>query len=279
MKILLSRANEIQISGLVKKMPNAIGICGPQGSGKVFLAHYLKDKFAAECNDENVLIVRPNDKRRITIEQARQLQKFLQLKPADSKTKRVIILEDADLMTPEAQNAILKTIEESPLDTAIILTISYLSSVLPTIISRLFIINVSTPTFSMTKDFFFKYYSIEQITKAYAISDGRVGLMTTLLKHDDHELLDRISHSKKLLSSTSFERICMVESLSKTDVDNILDALLIVSKAAFKSAVRNDQYEKINKLLEVRENIFESIQKTRSTPNNKLLLTNLMLRI
>ena len=56
-------------------------------------------------------------------------------KPAGGQSK-VFIVREADRITPQAQNALLKTLEEPPLTTFLILLVSILDRMLPTIRSR-----------------------------------------------------------------------------------------------------------------------------------------------
>lgn len=69
------------------------------------------------------------------IEDVRQLQKSIFLKPLHGKTKAVIVKE-AELLTQEAQNALLKALEEPPAGTLLFLLSSSLYALLPTVISR-----------------------------------------------------------------------------------------------------------------------------------------------
>lgn len=71
----------------------------------------------------------------IGIEEIKNMQKKLFLKPIKSPTKAVI-LEDAHLLTTQAQNALLKVLEEPPDHTIIILSSNSKEPLLPTIISR-----------------------------------------------------------------------------------------------------------------------------------------------
>ena len=71
----------------------------------------------------------------IRIGAIRWIQSRLSLSKNEAK-KRVCIIEDADKMNINTANAFLKTLEEPPEDTVIILTTSKLNSLLPTIISR-----------------------------------------------------------------------------------------------------------------------------------------------
>ncbi len=79
----------------------------------------------------------------IGIEDVKQMQKKLFLKPIKSKTKAVII-EEAHLLTPEAQNALLKVLEEPPAHTIILLNTNSKEALLPTILSRCQIIELET---------------------------------------------------------------------------------------------------------------------------------------
>lgn len=71
----------------------------------------------------------------------RNLQKKLFLKPLESETKAVI-LEAFFGMTIDSQNAFLKVLEEPPANTIIIILVSSLDFILPTILSRCSLINL-----------------------------------------------------------------------------------------------------------------------------------------
>lgn len=83
--------------------------------------------------------LRPESKsRRITVEQVRQLEKSLYLKVFRAPRK-VAVIQEAERMClgqAEAANAFLKTLEEPPNQTLLLLTSSRPSLVLPTILSR-----------------------------------------------------------------------------------------------------------------------------------------------
>ena len=72
---------------------------------------------------------------KLGIEQARKIKEHLFFKPYVAKGK-VVVLEDASLLTLEAQNALLKILEEPPLNTLIILGAPNDSTFIPTILSR-----------------------------------------------------------------------------------------------------------------------------------------------
>jgi len=125
------------------RLAHAYLITGPPGSGKEVLAAEVaslvngtpaKDIFSAKARE--VFIARPESKsRRISIEQIRELEHALQMRAVNSHGK-VAIISDADRLGGEAANAFLKTLEEPPKD-SLLLLLSALPEALPeTILSR-----------------------------------------------------------------------------------------------------------------------------------------------
>ena len=71
----------------------------------------------------------------IRIEDIRRLKERVFLKPFQAE-KKVFIIKDAERLGPEAANALLKTLEEPPRDTVLILIAQSTSQLFPTIVSR-----------------------------------------------------------------------------------------------------------------------------------------------
>ncbi|HEX4104252.1 MAG TPA: hypothetical protein VHZ04_02115, partial [Candidatus Paceibacterota bacterium] len=61
---------------------------------------------------------------------------FLWQKP-NASPKRTLVIDDAELLTTEAQNALLKLTEEPPASSLLIIVVSDIESILPTILSRM----------------------------------------------------------------------------------------------------------------------------------------------
>ena len=71
----------------------------------------------------------------IKVEEIRELQKKLAYLPYEAKTK-VAIIDGAETMNPQAANTLLKTLEEPPASTILILIASNPYQLLPTLVSR-----------------------------------------------------------------------------------------------------------------------------------------------
>lgn len=90
----------------------------------------------------DVLLIEPNPS--ITISQIRDLKTWLSRQPYQSPTKAAIILQSHALTLP-AQHALLKSLEEPPPDTIIILATNQPDSLIATIHSRCQLINLHNP--------------------------------------------------------------------------------------------------------------------------------------
>src|SRR5207245_4481169 len=93
-----------------------------------------KDVFSSKARE--IFVAEPESKsRRILTEQIRELEHGLQMQAAEGRRK-VAIVADADRLQPQAANAFLKTLEEPPKD-SLLLLLSDLPEALPeTILSR-----------------------------------------------------------------------------------------------------------------------------------------------
>ena len=125
------------------RLAHAYLITGAPGSGKELLAAELaslvngtpaKDVFSAKARE--VFIARPESKsRRIVTAQIRALEHALQMRAADGRRK-VAIIPDADRLQTEAANAFLKTLEEPPKDSLLLLLSTLPEALAETILSR-----------------------------------------------------------------------------------------------------------------------------------------------
>ena len=125
------------------RLAHAYLISGPPGSGKQMLAAELAslvngtkmtDVFSAKARE--IFVARPESKsRRIIVEQIRDLEHALQMRASNGRRK-VVIISDADRLQPQAANAFLKTLEEPPKDSLLLLLTALPEALPETILSR-----------------------------------------------------------------------------------------------------------------------------------------------
>jgi DNA polymerase-3 subunit delta' len=134
------------------RLGHAYLISGASGSGKRGLASDLSRLVSGSDSDDvfsspppGVYIAEPESKsRRIVIDQVRALEHALQMRSPDGHRK-VAIIAEADRLQPQAANAFLKTLEEPPADSLLVL-LSSMPEVLPdTIVSRCVSVPLAAP--------------------------------------------------------------------------------------------------------------------------------------
>lgn len=133
--------------------------CGPQGAGKLSLAQIcaqgmncaapLGQRPCGKCGPcqrylhgtypDHILI---EGEKSIKVDDVRALIDRLSLRPYEGG-RHTVIIQGADKMTPQAQNALLKTLEEPPGDAVLFLVAEKAASLLPTILSRVRLVRFS----------------------------------------------------------------------------------------------------------------------------------------
>lgn len=125
------------------KLSHAYIIEGAKGSGRytlaTMLAASLEPSFAEKILSEGCVDVTvyslPEDKKSIGIATVRELKYKAQLLPQELSCQ-VFIIRDAHSLTPEAQNSLLKILEEPPSGVYIFLLCDNSAALLPTVRSR-----------------------------------------------------------------------------------------------------------------------------------------------
>ena len=171
-----------------KKYSHSYLFLGISGIGKKIIAKEFakmilceaEEKYCGKCksciefdsnNNPDFTIVEP-DGNNVKIEQIRELQRKIVEQPIISD-KKVYIIDDADLMTREAQNCLLKTLEEPPEFANIILIGANESSFLSTIKSRCTIIKFNPISDEQIKSYIEKKYDIQNIPESIILASNR----------------------------------------------------------------------------------------------------------
>lgn len=124
-----------------EKLAHAYLVTGPNDGGKEELAfdlasHLLGTTPLRVTGHPDFFTIKPESKsRRIVIDQIRDLETHLRRKSSEAGRK-VAIIYDAERLQPAAANAFLKTLEEPPAQTHLLLLSSLPESMLETILSR-----------------------------------------------------------------------------------------------------------------------------------------------
>jgi DNA polymerase-3 subunit delta' len=268
---------------------HAVLLVGSNGIGKASIAELMLARML-ELDAQGLAahpyykVIRPDAKGTTSIDAIRELQHFLQLKTIGTKPlRRAVVIEHAETLTTEAQNAFLKILEEPPQDTVVMLTADNQRALLPTILSRVQTIPVSAPDEQALKTHFAAQgKDAAAITQAYFLSGGLPGLMTALLSDDDtHPLVQGVAAAKEVLQKQLFERLALVEGLSKQKDQAVymLQALQHIAQTGLNQAAGKSDPAKIKQWHHILKVTSEASDALAQNANTKLVLSNLMLQL
>lgn len=128
----------------------------------------------------------------IKISSVRDIKKFISIDFSDVKS-RIIIISDAHLMNDEAQNALLKSLEEPPPGVMFILLTPYHDLLLDTIKSRSWHLHFEPLKTDEVKEILTKYYNVEPdvAEKVAFFSNGSIKTALDLYENDIEFLLEK----------------------------------------------------------------------------------------
>jgi len=275
-----------QLQSIIESPPNSLGLIGQTGIGRATLAEWLirtifdDPNLKLDNSQYSKLIVTDNNIS-IKIEQIHSINDFVKLKTSGSNAyRRFVVIDNADLMTPDAQNALLKLLEEPPKDTMIILTIENQENILPTVLSRIQIVTVRKPSKQQLQAHF--DIASKDFDRLYILSDGLPGLLKSINDDpDDHPLIIALDKVRSLLSKKSYDRLISVNELSaeKSETKILLDVLGRMAKISINSAVAKNDGVSTDRWLKILAVSTKAREALNLNANAKLTLTDLFLNL
>lgn len=186
---------------------------------KNILASHLT---SGNTNHPDLLYLKTGEK--LGIAEARKIKDHFSLKPYSAKG-RAVVLEDASVLTQEAQNALLKTLEELPNQALLILGASSEANFLPTILSRCQIIRLENTSSQAETKF------TEDIIKLLSASiEERFGYVEKL-KNKEEFLISLLSYFRRGLPNNKefVTKLLQAEEWAKQNVNSraILEYLML----------------------------------------------------
>ncbi|MBE5901255.1 MAG: DNA polymerase III subunit delta' [Lachnospiraceae bacterium] len=240
-------------------------------------------KQALTRNQPDIIYLRPEKDNRIGVKDVRsQIVDDVSIRPYSSRYK-IYIVNHAERMAEDAQNAILKTIEEPPEYVIIILLTTNSQVLLPTIRSRCITVEVRPVSDEIVKDYLMNTLSVpeDQANICTAFAQGNVGKAARLsgteefqsIKQEAVSLVKR-AHQMDLLEFTAAIKIVEEFRLTISDYFDILtiwyrDVLVYKATMDANKLVFQDEIYEIKKQADTSsyegiETIIQAIETARS---------------
>ena len=279
------------------KISHAYIINGEKSSGKEFIARVFamalqcekegvepcqechSCKQALSDNHPDIIRVMHEKPNTISVDDIRaQVNNDVGIKPYSSAHK-VYIVNEAEKMTVQAQNAILKTLEEPPEYAVILLLTANVNSLLPTILSRCVVLNMKPVADELVKKYLMEQLQVPDYKAEVCVSfaRGNIGKAKSLAASEDFENVktEALSLLKYIRDMELNEIIAAVKKINeyKLEVSDYLDICaiwyrdLLLFKAtndvnhlvfreeiqALRAAAQRSSYEGIENILKALE--------------------------
>lgn len=286
--LLLNKLTSAEIEKFLTSPAHALIVEGKKGAGKGTLATHIAAKLLnqpAQSLDYYPYFMKISpDGQSVTIDSIREVQNFLKLKTTgQSDVRRILTIEQAEKMTTEAQNALLKVLEEPPDDTVVLIITANKLKLLPTLRSRTQILSLKSITKQQIENYFKNQgYELDIITSAYYAGNAQIGLIATLLADEhDNPGLQQMATVKKILAMNTFDRLVFADELikQKTNIDIFIETLNIVCQAALKQTIAKENYQAAKRWQNSLKLSLQSQNLLSSNPNQKLLISDLLINL
>ena len=222
------------------KVSHAYIINGERSAGKEFIARVFsmtlqcekqETEPCGEChsckqalgnNQPDIIYISHEKPNTIGVEDIRsQVNADIGIKPYSSPRK-IYIINEGEKMTPQAQNALLKTLEEPPEYAVILILTMNVDALLPTVLSRCVVLNMKP-----VPDVLVKKYLMEQL----AVPDYKANICVAFARGN-------IGKAKMLASSEEFEKvkdeaITLVKNINDMEISEIVKAIKKISEYKF----------------------------------------------
>lgn len=283
------------------RVSHAYILNGERGSGKKMLANLFAMTLLCETGDNepcgkchsckqaesgnhpDIIRVTHEKPNSISVDDIRtQVNNTVDIKPYQGPYK-VYIIPQADMMTPQAQNAILKTIEEPPSYAVFLLLTENAETLLPTINSRCVMLKLRN-----IKDTLIKKYLMENLEipdykadMCTAFAQGNMGRAIMLANSDRfNEIREEAVQLLKHISEMELnEIVAAVKNISvyKLEITDYLDIIMIwyrdvllykatkeIDKVVFKDQLQSIKEQARKSSYEGIELILESLEKAKA---------------
>ncbi len=213
---VLHSATEAAIQQIIDKPMHAYLFWGPRGLGKTTLAIYTAQEITTSqsVGDQAKWIMnisREDGKKNISLAQVKPVVDFLYQKSPEGIQKKVVIIDDAETLSTEAANSLLKILEEPPADSLLVLVSDKPQALPTTVRSRLAQVEFKQPLVDQIK----KMRGGEELLE---IVGAKPATITELMANDTvrQEFVDAHALAKEFYESDVDQKLSIAAKINKS---------------------------------------------------------------
>lgn len=240
MELVLTDLSKQSLSALQSHAYGSYIFAGPEAIGKFTAARIFALEQAKR--PENIVEVQAKGSS-IGIDEIHTLRQELQLKTMNSY-RRVVLINNAHILTVEAQNALLKTLEEPPLGTIIILVTHNLDKLALTIRSRCQLVRFSNPPVQQSLEYIVNKLKVpaKEAKQTMLLGNQKIGTAISLINNKEQlgKLKASYASVKKFARDDLFYKLVRAPELAENASQTLLTLLQNLRRASFSAISEND---------------------------------------
>jgi len=274
-KPIINPVSEQLLHHVSKKLPQSLLLTGDSRVGLSTIAVYI-----SELRGVTPTTILPEKDERIDIEKGAISIGIIRRLYDDTRTKttkdRIVIIDYAERMTHQAQNAFLKLLEE-PNDKLYFILVSHsVSKLLPTIISRVENLNIQPITLKQSNQLLDDLgVTNEKIRiQILFIADGlpaEITKLSTDKEYFDHRTV-MMHDAKQLLQSGLYDKLLIAQRYKDS---RVLTLTLLADAANIlkKDIIKNPQFDTVNYI----DKLLKTYQRIEANGNIRLCLAQMVI--
>jgi DNA polymerase III subunit delta' len=274
-KPIINPTSEIKLLAVTKHLPQSLLLTGEPGVGLSTISLYI-----AELVGVNPVIILPEKDEKIDIEKGIISVDIMRRLYNDTRTKttgdRVIIIDYAERMTHQAQNAFLKLLEEPGVGVHFIIVARSVNKLLPTILSRVEVLDIKNILTKQSEQLL-DILNITDTTKRSQLifmADGRPAELTRLGQNNEYfdKRSTTVRDARELLRGSIYQKL-LIAHRYKDDRAGALVLLTDMSNILKRTIIANPQADNLTKI----DDILNSYTQIEANGNIRLCLARMIL--
>lgn len=241
-KLLIESGTKKVLEAYGKDPAHGLLLVGDEGAGLGSLANQLAHDIADHATDITLIqpegVTIPIERIRLLYEETRSIHKHPQ----------VIIIDDADTLSHDAQNALLKLLEEPVANVYFILTSHHKEVLLPTIRSRTQLVSIKRITSAQSEKLLdeLKVTDARKRAQALFLASGLPAELTRLSTDESYfaEQVVYVEDARSVIQGNLYERLKVIAGYS--DRVKALKLLAVISRLVSFSILKQKQLSAIS---------------------------------
>lgn len=274
-KPVINPLSEKTLIAIAKNMPQSLLLTGDNGIGISTISKYI-----AELRKVEPTIILPEKDEKIDLEKGIISVDIMRRLYDETRTKIVgeciIIIDYAERMTTQAQNAFLKLLEEPGLGVYFILVSHSINKLLPTILSRTEKLQIKPITHIQSDQLLDDLGVTDKVKRSQMLfmANGLPAELTRLNSNDEYFAKRSLTvrNARELIIGSQYQKLLIAQTY-KDDRASTLILLLDMANILKRSIIDNPQIDAINRI----DSILDTYQQIEANGNIRLCLARMIM--